>query len=196
MADFKLIGDENLTVTNQLGSFTQGIGFPLRDVDSAASIQSTTVLEAASLVDQVPSGTDAPLQMTFGAAQFGPSDPVQLSAAGIITFNQSGIYNISFRYLVTRDTTAGIAQVFTRALFNGAPIVPAVDPIGLLMNTANTTIPVFQQLVTSIIEPTDTVAVEFYRDSNGVDSGSLLTLISSIGWGTSPSAFVRIIKLG
>lgn len=192
MADFKLIGSETLTVTNQLGSMTQGIGFPLRDVDSSEAIAATTVLTAESLVDQIPSGLDTPLQMTFGVAQLGPSDPVQLSAAGVLTINETGLYNLSLRYAFTRDGVAGVARIFTRALVNASPIV---SPIAILMNSANTTVPVFQQLVTSTLVPTDTLTIEFYRDSAGVDSGSLLIQTSGIGWGISPSAFLRVIKL-
>ena len=50
-----------------------------------ASFTEQVVLNGFDTNNQIPFGTDNPLQVTFGSAQFGPSDPVELDALGNIT---------------------------------------------------------------------------------------------------------------
>ena len=51
---------------------------------AAAGVKEVEVLRVASTATQAPSAVDTPLQLTFGAAQGSASDPVMLSAAGLM----------------------------------------------------------------------------------------------------------------
>ena len=66
--------------------------FSVSGILSLASPAATLVLDAASFNSQAPASLDIPIQVEFGPAQGTVSDPVMLSAAGAITFNEPGLY--------------------------------------------------------------------------------------------------------
>lgn len=193
MADFKLFGNED-PVVSQIATMTQGIGFPLRSVDtlSQEATMPATVLLAVDNTTQSPPGLDMPIQVTFGPAQNTINDPVMLDAAGVVTFNEGGSYQLLTRYTITRSSGGGIGRYFTRILVNG---VQAQPPLGLAINNSDVSLSQIQIITTSALVPGDFLTLEFYRDSAGSNDGDLTTLTSTLGWGTSPSAGVRIIKL-
>ncbi|KAF2282287.1 hypothetical protein GH714_044131 [Hevea brasiliensis] len=71
---------------------------------SARRVKEVELLRAASTVTQAPTAVDAPLQLTFGAAQNSVSNPVMLNAVGLVTFNTAGIMRYAVK-LVSADVT-------------------------------------------------------------------------------------------
>lgn len=155
-----------------------------------ANVAATEVLIARSLSDQQPAGADLPIQIEFGAAQGGPTDPVQIDAAGLVTFNEAGLYQIRTLLSVSRTTSGGEAIIFIRGLFNG---VQVGAPVAAIIDDDEMTIPLEFTTVGNI-NPGTTFALEFVRDSAGTNNGGLTSFTNSIGWGTSPSASLRIVR--
>lgn len=151
-----------------------------------------TVLIASSNVAQEPSGLDTPLQINYGSAQGTVSDPVMLAANGDITINESGYYDINAIYSMGRQgASGGTADLFIRGLLNA---VQSGNPISAIIDNTNTVIPT-QLEIQGFLEAGDVLVAELVRDSTGMDDGGLFSITSSIGWGDSPSAAVRILKL-
>jgi len=149
------------------------------------------VLTASSLVSQEPVGTDNPLQINYGAAQGTVSDPVMLAADGTITINESGFYDINATYSVGRQGAAGgTADIFIRGLLDAAQVG---NPISAIIDTPNVVIPIQLELI-GFLEAGAVLTGEIVRDSAGMDDGGIFSISSSIGWGTSPSAAIRIFK--
>lgn len=131
-----------------------------------------TVLAGSSFVDQVVDGTDNFMQVEFGAAQFGSSDPVQLSAAGAVTINRSDQYNLSVVLQYGRDGAAGsFALVFFRVLIDGNQVGNSVSA---KLDNPNQAFPVQFELALDLVE-TQVLTLEFWRDSSGFNAGSLFT---------------------
>lgn len=66
--------------------------YPLSDIASLINenTQFTSVLAATSTVAQTPSGVGVATTVTFGGATSNPA--LSLSAGGVVTFNQTGLY--------------------------------------------------------------------------------------------------------
>ena len=156
------------------------------------STEINSVLVASELVSQSPTALDVPVPITFGAAQGGPSDPVQIDAAGLTTFNLAGIYRVRVVLSISRVTAPGEAFFFFRGLFNG---VQVGNPVSCIMTDDEMTIPL-EFTFTGSISAATTMTFEMVRDSAGNNDGGLDARTSSVGWGTSPSASLRIDKLG
>jgi hypothetical protein len=148
------------------------------------------VLSAASFAAQIPSGTDAPLQIELGAAQGLASDPVQLSALGAITINERSLYQINIELSVRRTSSVQEAIIFGRMLINSVQSGP---PIALIINLDDMTIPM-QFTIFQTFDVGDVLTFEIYRDSNGSNNGQLDSFASTIGWGDSPSAAITMLK--
>ena len=160
---------------------------------SGLGVAITSVLVAQSNVNQLPSGTNNPLQVTFGAAQGTPSDPVQLLATGEIVFNQGGQYLFNGYANFEREGNQGgnTVTVF-RALLNGVQVTPTkaveLDKINVMI-PYELTIPIY-------VNAGDVLTWEIMRDSSGVDGGGLYTHTVSGGWTNVPSADLNIFKIG
>jgi len=147
------------------------------------------VLTGSSFNTQSPVGTNNPLQVEFGAAQFGPSDPVQIDILGKITINQTDQYIVDLIFHVGRAGAGSFAVVLFRLLNNGVQIG---DSIAIRLDNANTHFPV------EISEPldltaTDTLTVEIWRDPSGFDAGSLFPETPTLtGSNPVPSAAITI----
>lgn len=95
----KILGS-NADVTNLLFTMTEGIGKPLRPVDGTTggggtvTIVQEELLRAQSFVTQQPGALNTPITVTFGDAQTTPT--WDLSAGGIFTCNETGVYEIAF----------------------------------------------------------------------------------------------------
>ena len=157
-------------------------------VDFVALIGSSTiVLEASSFIDQQPSGTDTPLQISFGAAQ--DNATIDLNADGTITFLKDGLYNIVLDAEYGRTGASGDSELRFRALVNNSPQSPVVSA---RIDSANTRVPLFFTLLTNFVV-NDTFKIQILRDSSGNDSGGLFTAASTPGdWEDSPSARISI----
>jgi hypothetical protein len=150
------------------------------------------VLNAASFSTQAPSGTDSLMQIEFGAAQGGASDPVEMDALGSVTINRSDQYNVSLVFEFGRGGAAGsFALIFFRILING---VQFGDSRSAKLDNPNQAFPVqfsapFDLLATQVL------TVEFWRDSTGFDAGSLFSNNPVLaGTNDAPSASITITR--
>lgn len=154
--------------------------------------QEQVVLNASDFTTQNPATTDTLMQITFGAAQFGPSDPVQLSAAGAVTINQSDQYNADVVFQFGRQGAAGsFALVFFRVLING---VQFGDSRSAQLDNPNGALLV--QFATPLdLLATQVLTLEFWRDSTGFDAGTLISNNPVLaGANNSPSAAIRLTR--
>ena len=185
----KLIGS-TVDIGNEIGLVTQGLGFELLPVEGD-QIGAGEVIIAESVDDQNPSGLDNPLQVEFGPAQF--TESVDVAADGTWTVKEQGVYLIFSTYYFSRTSSTGQVHFFIRLLVNG---VQEGNPIAIIQTDDDITTPIFLATVVSV---TGTVPIEFtvecVRDSAGISSGGLRSVTSSIGWGQTPSARLRIVKL-
>lgn len=191
MADFKLLGNQT-EVQSSLAKMTQGIGYPLRDVEDslvASTIIPQRVLTADSFVDQNPVAVDTPLQITFGPAQ-APGLGVDVDAAGNFTCTETGIYQTTLRLQVGRVGNPGVARVFIRVLLNGAQ---AGNSVFTQLDDSNLTLTgVFEGYFP--LTQGDIVTVEVMRDSAGINEGGLFTETPVLAWNPAPSARVTVDK--
>lgn len=185
----KIIGS-TVDIGSSIAVVTQGLGLELLQVEGD-QIGAGEILIAESFADQDPVGTDNPLQVEFGVAQ--SNDAIDLAADGTWTVKEQGVYLVFSTYYFSRTTSAGETHFFIRLLVNG---VQDGNPIGIVQTDDDVTIPLFLATVVSV---TGTVPLDFtvecVRDSDGTDSGGLRGLTSSLGWGQTPSARLRIVKL-
>ena len=189
MPDYKLLGSNTLAVTELGGVMLQGLGYPLRSVDTSAEPEA--VLIAFDDTIQEPTTTDDPLQVTFGPASGTSSDAVQLAADGTITFNETGFYAFLTTLKFGRQGGAGgVSNMFLRALINDIQIG---RPVATELDNSNVIIPLQFEFGLFLSAGT-TVKVEIVRDSSGMDDGGIFPATSSIGWGISPSARMRVYK--
>jgi len=160
---------------------------------STLNLGVTQVLSATDTTNQEPAGLDTPLQVTFGPAQNGPSDPVQLDALGNITFNQAGLYLFNgYSNFERQGSSGGVTVTLFRILLNGAQVsrTKGVDLSGTgLMFPYELTIPIQ-------VSAGDVLTWEIMRDSSGVNGGGLYTHTVLGGWSNVPSADVFIYKIG
>jgi hypothetical protein len=150
-------------------------------------------LQGRSTVNQEPAGLDTPLQVTFGPAQNGPADPVQLDALGNITFNQAGLYLFNgYANFERQGSSGGVTVTLFRLLLNGVQISPTkgVDLSGTgLMFPYELTIPIN-------VSAGDVFTWEIMRDSSGVNAGGLYVHNNGGPWSDVPSADVFVYKIG
>lgn len=160
---------------------------------STLNLGVTQVLAAADTTDQEPAGLDTPLQVTFGTAQNGPTDPVQLDALGNITFNQAGLYLFNgYGNFERQGSSGGVTVTLFRALLNGVQVSPTKG-----IELSNTGIMVPYELTVPIqANAGDVLTWEIMRDSSGVNAGGLYTHTVLGGWSNVPSADVFVYKVG
>lgn len=155
------------------------------------SVGPETVMRAESTDTQTPSGLDTPLQIEFGPAQ--SNNVMSISAAGVITMHQVGVYQTRTTLNFSRTTSAGEAFFFVRLLRDGVQLGNA---IAIQQSDDNITIPIFINEIIPI-EVADLgvpFTLECIRDGQGIDNGSLEGLTSTNGWGETPSARIAISR--
>lgn len=177
--------DANITKNYRISSISTYI-------KSTLNLAVTQVLAATDTTDQEPSGLDTPLQVTFGAAQNGPTDSVQLDALGNITFNQAGLYLFNgYANFERQGSSGGITVTLFRALINGVQVSPIkaveLEKVGIMI-PYELTIPINAS-------EGDILTWEIMRDSSGVDAGGLYTHTNSGPWENVPSSDVFIYKV-
>ena len=185
----KIIGSA-VGINDQIGIVLQGLGLALLPVEGSA-LAAGEILIAESVADQNPVGVDNPLQIEFGPAQ--NSDAIDLAEDGTLTVKEIGVYLVFNTFYYSRTSSVGEAHFFIRLLKDG---VQQGNPLGIIQTDDDITTPIFLTAVIAIEEgtPIDYI-VECVRDGGGVDSGGLRSIASTIGWGQTPSARMRIIKL-
>lgn len=190
---FKLLGGTDPAIQS-LGKMTQGLGYPLRDVEpsvtgGAVNVIAQNVLSAGSLVDQEPTGLGVALQISFGAAQ--TTTEFDLSAAGDIECLVADEYTIRCKFTAGRDGAAGESQLYVRGLVNGTQVG---DSSHVIVDDQRIEIP-FDIEFTLSLTAGDVVTFEIIRDTDGNDSGGLTAGNPEVaGWNGSPSARIQITR--
>ena len=177
---------ENFVLSDILSLFVANLPAP-------TPLQYSLVLNAKETLALAPSGLDAPLQLTIGPAQLGPSDPVQLTALGEIRFNQAGQYMLFLQGLFERvGSSGGFALLHFRALING---VQSGNTQSIEINDTQTWTPYERTIPIYIATPGTDLTFEIVRDSTGVDAGGLYPAsVSTPGWPSTPSFAVQVYK--
>lgn len=159
---------------------------------AAAGVKEVEVLRAFSTVAQAPSAVDTPLQVAFGAAQGAPSDPVSISAAGLVTFNQAGNYAVRVKLQCGRTGASGTSILLSRLVLGGAQLGSAAC---VKLTQTDATTPTDSRVV---MNPTagQTLQVQIMRDSAGSNFGGIYPQAATVtAWGTAPSALLVISRL-
>lgn len=157
-----------------------------------ANISATQVLNGTSSVNQTPSGLNAPIVVSFGAAQGTVQDDVMMDAGGTITFNKSGLYFINgFGSVERQGSSGGVAILLFRVLLNG---IQVSSTKGFHLDTTNTSIP-YEITIPFQANTGDVIRFQIMRDSSGVDQGGLYSHTVLGGWSNVPSAQIQIWKL-
>lgn len=164
-----------------------------RIADSANSVQIETLFTGRSVaLAQNPTGLDIPLQVEFGPAQLGVTDPVQLNLDGSITANEANVYSFNITLPAGRTGAAGVSFLYGRALING---VQGGSSVLIELDNANVIIPM-QFSLDVPMEIADVLTVEVLRDSSGNDSGGLVSGDPVlVGWNNSASAAVTVTRM-
>jgi len=189
-ADDLLIGtdseDSNATKNYSIGSIEAY-------VKSNLNLGVTQVMTGSEFSNQTPSGLNTPLQVEFGIEQGSGSDPVQLSSAGAITFNQAGLYLFNgYGNFERQGSSGGVSVIAFRSLINGAQVgqskMVEIDKVGVAIP--------YEVTVPLNVSVGDVLTWEILRDSSGIDAGGLYThnLLSS--WSDVPSSSFTIWKVG
>lgn len=159
---------------------------------TAAGVKEVEVLRAASTVAQAPTAVDTPLQLSFGAAQGAPTDPVSISAAGLVTFNVAGNYAVRIKLQCGRTGASGTSILLSRILFNGAQIGSAA---AVRMTSTDATTPTESRVVINATAG-QTMAIQIMRDSAGSNFGGVYPQVATVAaWGTAPSGLLVISRL-
>jgi hypothetical protein len=159
---------------------------------ASAGVREVEVLRAASTAIQAPTAVNTPLQLTFGAAQGTVSNPVMISAGGLVTFNVAGSYAVRVKLQNGRTGASGTSVLLSRILING---VQAGSPQAVKITSAEETNPTDSRVVVAVTAG-QTFAVEIMRDSSGTNFGGVYPLAAAVtAWGTAPSALLVISRL-
>lgn len=159
---------------------------------ASAGVREVEVLRAASTAIQAPTAVNTPLQLTFGAAQGTVSNPVMISAGGLVTFNVAGTYAVRVKLQNGRTGASGTSVLLSRILING---VQAGSPQAVKITSAEETNPTESRVVVAVTAG-QTFAVEIMRDSSGTNFGGVYPLAAAVtAWGTTPSTLLVISRL-
>ena len=157
--------------------------------------QFTSVLSATSTVAQTPSGVGVATTVTFGGATSNPA--LSLSAGGVVTFNQTGLYLINGYGSVERQGSSGGYSIFLfRFLVNGAQagFVKAFH-----LDTPDAVAPYEVTFPLNVTAVGTTISFEVMRDASGTgagqNQGGLYPHTNSSGWSNVPSAALNIWQL-
>lgn len=150
------------------------------------------VLRAFSTVDQAPTALGTALQLTHGAAQKTASDPVMLSAAGVVTFNQAGVYDIRVKLQFGRTGASGTSELMSRILLNGVQVGVSASA---KISSPDLIIPTDSRVVLGQVAAGSVFTVEIIRDAVGDNSGGVYSITSSHGWNVSPSTLIVVSRL-
>ncbi len=177
--------------------FAQGnLGFSRASGSEAiANMQIERVLEAESLeVSQEPTGLGIAnlIQVTYGVAQFGSGDPVQIDAAGLVTFNEGGLYRVKNVFQFARTGASGTSELLFRLLVDGVQIGRS---IGIKLGNSDDLNYVDIDNWFNVPAGTE-LKVQLMRDNVGNNSGGLFkTAPTNEGagtWSDVPCALLRV----
>ena len=160
---------------------------------AASGVREVEVLRAASTATQEPTAVNTPLQVAFGAAQGSIANPVQISAAGLLTFNEPGTYAIRVKLQNGRTGASGTSILLSRILLNGAQVGSAAS---VKLSSADSTIPTDSRVVVAAPAAGANFAVQIMRDGAGSNFGGVYPFTAAVaGWGVAPSALLVVSRL-
>ena len=153
-------------------------------------IDVSNILEGQSFSDQDPTGLDTPLQVEFGPAI--NTTEMDLSAAGLLTINVPGTYELDISARFGRTTAIGVSNLIARITLNGTQIF---NTAAQMMDDGNFSVP-FSASLSLLLVASDVIKLEIVRDSGGIDNGGFHIFNPVLaGWDTAPSASIRTRKL-
>lgn len=161
---------------------------------AAAGVKEVEVLRATSTVNQLPTALGTALQLTFGAAQNSASNPVMISAAGLVTFNTAGNYAVRIKLQCGRAGATGVVTVASRILLAGAQYGSSA---AVRLDNANTIVPLESRVVINATAG-QTLAIQIVRDSvdSSINAGGVYAIQpATSGWAASPSALIVVSRL-
>jgi len=200
-AQSKIYGDLG-SATAPIGQVPQGIGFPIAEIETTptGSFNPTTDMVIDRLLDgvsptspQQPAGVGVAnqIQITFGAGANTGADPVMLSAAGVLTINETGTYRIKIAMQFGRTGASGTSVLLFRVLVNGTQAGRSIE---YKLNSANETS--YFENDTWITLPAGTVLTfQLMRDASGSNFGGLFGFDPTVeagSWNSTPSAALRV----
>ena len=145
---------------------------------------------SSTAASQQPSGTNVALQVEFGPLQ--NQTDASLSAAGALTFNTAGYYQVTAFFRFGRTSGAGTAIMFNRVKLNGSQFL---NSNSISVADSADIIP-FSATLNFKVNAGDVLTYEIMRDSAGINNGGLFqTIPSAGGWNNSPSATIIVSKL-
>lgn len=189
---FKLLAGSDPVGTSQ-GQMTQGLGFPLRDVElstagGAVQVLSENVLLSENFTDQNPSGLGVATGILFGGVS--ATDQWSMDVAGVATCLEAGDYTIRLSLTVGREGASGTSQLYFRVLINGVPFGNSAQ---VITDSARIEIPFFYNR-TITFSLNDTLTFEMIRDTDGDNSGGLRAGIPAVAWASAPSAALSLSR--
>lgn len=161
---------------------------------SAAGVKEVEVLRAPSVNNQLPTALATPIQVSFGAAQNSASNPVMISAAGLVTFNTAGNYAVRIKLQAGRTGATGVVTLVSRILLGGAQYGSSAS---VRLDNANIIMPTESRVVVNVAAG-QTLAVQLVRDTvdSSINGGGLYGIQpATAGWAASPSALMVISRL-
>ncbi len=161
---------------------------------AAAGVKEVEVLRASSAANQLPTALGTALQLTFGAAQNSASNPVMISAAGLVTFNTSGNYAVRIKLQCGRAGATGVVTIVSRILLAGAQYGSSA---AVRLDNANTVMPSESRVVINATAG-QTLAIQIVRDSvdSSINAGGVYAIQpATSGWAASPSALIVVSRL-
>ena len=153
------------------------------------TLEMSSVLSGISTDNQIPSGLDTALQVSFGAAQ--TTTPVSIDAAGTITFNEQHLYIVNLAFRVGRTSVGTVSYFAIRDLYNGTQSLPTK----VIETTSVVEARPYEISIPYYPSVGDTLSWEVMRDSSGFDAGGLYRQALSGGWDSAPSASINIYKV-
>jgi len=161
---------------------------------AAAGVKEVEVLRASSAANQLPTALGTALQLTFGAAQNSASNPVMISAAGLVTFNTAGNYAVRIKLQCGRAGATGVVTIASRILLAGAQYGSSA---AVRLDNANTVMPSESRVVINATAG-QTLAIQIVRDSvdSSINAGGVYAIQpATSGWAASPSALIVVSRL-
>lgn len=154
-------------------------------------IEVEELIEAFSTAQtQEPVSLDTPIQVEFGAPKTTPQ--IDMDAQGTFTIKEDGLYNFYFDLQAGRTGAAGVTNLYVRTLVD----TDSVGPVAFVeIDDADTTWPIINHLPLQLTAG-QTVKVEIYRDSTGVNTGGLRSGDPVLlGWDLAPTAYCNVSRL-
>ena len=167
----------------------------IEEFDPQTGMAVDRILEAESaLANQQPAGLGLAnaIQLSFGAAQFGPTDPVQIDANGLVTFNEGGFRRIKLVLQIGRTGASGTSVLFFRLLVNGVQIGRSLS--NKLSNADDERYIEVDNWFN--VPPGATLSVECMRDNAGSNFGGVFrdepTDEGAGTWNAAPCCLLRV----